>query len=178
MFLEIRTEPTEITIQRKTKRGLWENIANIVTAHHMSFDEIKDLIYVYWRNDAPVNALTFKKPSPYDDHVRAVIIGRQSGRIIQVLSSDGLYFYESLKGHSRNSYWSVYDKKSSDKKIYTGIVGSIFNTFEDFHQFIIKHQGIKKARMRVSDESDDWLKTWDVTFNDNTEISLSFLEAS
>ena len=178
MFLEVRTEPTEITIQRKTKRGLWENIANIVTSHHMAFDEIKELIYVYWINDAPVDALTFKKPSPYDDHVRAVIIGRKSGRIIQVLSSDGLNFYESLKGHSRSSYWSVYDKKSGDKKIYTNIDGSIFNTFEDFHQFVIEHQGVKKARMRNCDEVDDWLKTWDVIFNDNTEISLSFLEAS
>lgn len=178
MFLEVKTEPSDIVIQRKTKRGLWENIASIVTSHHMTFDEVKELIHVYWISDAPVNALTFKKPSPYDDHVRAVIIGRKSGRIVQVLSSDGLNFYESLRGHSRNSYWSVYDKKSGDKKIYTGIDGSIFNTFEDFHQFIIKHQGVKKARMRVSDESDDWLKTWDVVFNDGAEISLSFLEAA
>lgn len=178
MFLEVRTEPIEITIQRKTKRGLWENIANIVTAHRMAFDEIKELIYVYWINNASADALTLKKSSPYDDHIRAVIIGRKSGRIIQVLSSDGLNFYESLGAHFKNSYWSVYNKKSGDKKIYTNIDGSIFNTFEDFHQFIIEHQGVKKARMRNSDEADDWLKTWDVIFNDDTEISLSFLEAS
>lgn len=172
MFLEVKTEPDEIVIQRKTKRGQWKNVANIVNEKRMSYYMIKRFIELYWES-----ADLAKCNSDYDEHIRAVIIGRKSGRIIQVLSSDGLDFYDSLDGHCR-AYWSVYNKSTGDKLIYTGINGSIFNTFEDFHEFIIKHDGIKKARMRRSDESDDWLKTWDLTFNDNTEISLSFLEAA
>ena len=172
MFLEVKTEPNEIVIQRKTKRGQWKNVATIINEKRMSYYMIESFINAYWES-----ADLARCNSKYNEHIRAVIIGRKSGRIIQVLSSDGLDFYDSLNGHCQ-AYWSVYNKSTGDKLIYTGIVGSIFNTHEDFHEFIIKHDGIKKARMRQSDESDDWLKTWDVTFNDNTEISLSFLEAA
>ena len=172
MFLEVKTEPNEIVIQRKTKRGQWKNVATIINEKRMSYYMIKSFINAY------LESLDLARcNSKYDEHIRAVIIGRKSGRTIQVLSSDGLDFYDSLSGHCR-TYWSVYNKLTGDKLIYTGIDGSIFNTFKDFHEFIIKHNGIKKARMRQSDKSDDWLKTWDVTFNDNTKISLSFLEAA
>ena len=176
MFLEVRTEPTEIFIQRKTKRGLWENIANITMNSSMNFELVSNFIYNFWNNDTATSVASDKK-SPYDEHVRAVIIGRKSGNVIQVLSSDGLDFYQSLSGYSR-CYWSVYNKTDGTKCIYTPFKDSIFYSTDDFHKFIIEHRGIKRARMRNCDESDDYLKTWDITFNDNTEISLSYLEAA
>lgn len=172
MFLEVKTNPYFIVIQRKTKRGLWENISNISTATPMSYNLISNFIYNFW-NTTPISE---KNQSRFDEHVRAVIIGEKSGRVIQVLSSDGLDFYDSLQSH-KNCYLSVYMKNSNEKILYTDIEDTIFNNFEDFHQLIISHHGIKKARMRPPVEADNWLITWDITFNDNIEISLSFLEA-
>jgi hypothetical protein len=175
MFLEIKTEPEDIVIQRKTKRGLWENIAQITMGQRMDYHLVKNIIQVYW--DRELDFKDCSTLSEYDVHVRAVIIGRKSGKIIQVMSSDGLDFYDSLEGHQR-SYWSLHDKKDGHKWIFTNFEPTIFYTFEDFHQMIIRSGGIKKARMRASDPADDYLKTWDITFNDNSEFSLSFLEAS
>ena len=164
MFLEVRTNPHTIIIQRKTKRGLWENLAEVKMPKRMDYYTIGRLINVYWEG-------------LYEDHIRAVIIGQKSKNVIQVLSTDGLNFYNSLNGH-RDCYLSVYVKDTKEKIMYTDIKDSIFNTMDDFHEFIISHHGIKKARMRPEDQADAYLKTWDVTFIDGTEISASFLEAA
>ena len=164
MFLEVKTDPYSIIIQRKTRRGQWENLAEVKASKRMDFCTIERLINVYW-------------DGMYEDHIRAVIIGQKSKRVIQVLSSDGADFYRSIGGY-RDTYFSVYVKGTSEKMMFTDIENSIFGTMDEFHQLFIKHQGIKKARLRPEDPADAFLKTWDVIFNDGVEISVSFLEAA
>ena len=164
MFLEVKTDPYTIIIQRKTRRGQWENLAEVKAPKRMDYFTVDRLINVYW-------------DGMYEDHIRAVIIGQKSKRVIQVLSSDGADFYRSIAGY-QDAYFSVYVKGTGAKMMFTNIENSIFGTMEAFHKFFIDHQGIKKARMRPEDPADAFLKTWDIIFNDGVEISVSFLEAA
>ena len=44
MFLELKTNPKHIVIQRRTTNGKWENLASISTPSKMNYQNVKSLL--------------------------------------------------------------------------------------------------------------------------------------
>ena len=169
MFLEVKINPKKVVIQKKNRAGKWFNLATIQEARQMDYKHISSLLSAY------------HKESGWESEYRAVIIAKKTGRIIQVLSTSGVEFYNALKDH-KNCYFSVIFKDISNNyplfELYSNVKSSPFASMDKFQNLIEQSGGIKNAKYRKDDiNSDEYIKVWDLTFNNNTHISVGFLEA-
>lgn len=167
MFLELKTNPKHIVIQRRTINGRWENLASISTPSKMNFQDVKSLLDNYF----------YTSSNKHDGEVRAVIIGKKSGRVIPFLSTKSYLFYESVISHTK-SFFIFLNKKTKEKYIFTDISFAPFLSLKDMKKFILFEGGIADASMREVCEEDGYLKIWDIKLRNGEEFSVSILEGA
>ena len=167
MFLELKTNPKHIVIQRRTINGRWENLASISTPSKMNFQDVKSLLDNYF----------YSSSNTHDGEVRAVIIGKKSGRVIPFLSTKSYLFYESVIGHTQ-SFFVFVNKKTKENFVYSNISFTPFPQMEDMKKFILDKGGIVDASMRNVCEEDGYLKIWDIKLRNGEEFSVSILEGA
>lgn len=167
MFLELKTNPKHIVIQRRTTNGKWENLASISTPSKMNYQDVKSLLDNYF----------YSEENKHDGEVRAVIIGKKSGRVIPFLSTKSYPFYDSVLGHPQ-SFFVFVNKKTKENIVFSNISFAPFKEIKDMKNFILENGGIADASMRKMCEEDGYLKVWDITLHSGEIYSVSILEGA
>ena len=167
MFLELKTNPKHIVIQRRTTNGKWENLASISTPVKMTYLKVKSLLDNYF----------YSFDNHHDGEVRAVIIGKKSGRVIPFLSTKSYPFYDSIMSHPQ-SFFAFVNKKTKENIMFTNISFAPFKQVEDMKKFILEKGGIIDSSMRNICEEDGYLKVWDIKLRNGEEYSVSILEGA
>ena len=166
MFIEIANRPKHVIIQKCTKANKWVDIAEISDRCGMDYDYLTNILRTYdlidigldWR----VIVRSKKNPAKYR----------------QVLSLSGLQFYTTL---DNDMLLSLILKKDaignvanySQPILYSLANNPHFNSVKEFKEFISRHCGIAKVHRRPYSTEDSYLVTFDLTFNDGTEVTVS-----
>lgn len=166
MFIEIANRPKHVIIQKCTKANKWVDIAEISDRCGMDYDYLTNILRTYgfsqtgldWR----VIVRSKKNPAKYR----------------QVLSLCGLDFYATL---GTDMLLSLILKKDATGNVAEGsqpILYSLatnphFKSVNELRDYIFSHGGIAKVHRRPYSAEDSHLITFDITFNDGTEVTVS-----
>ncbi len=166
MFIEIANRPKHVIIQKCTKANKWVDIAEISDRCGMDYDYLTNILRTYDLNqtglDWRVIVRSKKNPAKYR----------------QVLSLCGLDFYATL---GTDMLLSLILKKDamgnvaegSQPILYSLATNPHFKSVNELRDYIFSHGGIAKVHRRAYSAEDSHLITFDITFNDGTEVTVS-----
>lgn len=166
MFIEIANRPKHVIIQKCTKANKWVDIAEISDRCGMDYDYLTNILRTYgfsqtgldWR----VIVRSKKNPAKYR----------------QVLSLCGLEFYDTLGNDVLLSLILKKDAmgnvaEGSQAILYSLATNPYFKSVNELREYIFSHGGIAKVHRRPCSAEDSYLVTFDITFNDGTEVTVS-----
>lgn len=166
MFIEIANRPKHVIIQKCTKANKWVDIAEISDRCGMDYDYLTNILRTYgfsqtgldWR----VIVRSKKNPAKYR----------------QVLSLCGLEFYDTLGNDVLLSLILKKDAmgnatESSQPILYSLATNPYFKSVNELRDYIFSHGGIAKVHRRPCSVEDSYLVTFDITFNNGTEVTVS-----
>lgn len=166
MFIEIANRPKHVIIQKCTKANKWVDIAEISDRCGMDYDYLTNILRTYgfsqtgldWR----VIVRSKKNPAKYR----------------QVLSLCGLEFYDTLGNDVLLSLILKKDAmgnvtEGSQPILYSLATNPYFKSVNELREYIFTHGGIAKVHRRPCSAEDSYLVTFDITFNDGTEVTVS-----
>ena len=149
MFIEIANRPKHVIIQKCTKANKWVDIAEISDRCGMDYNYLINILRTYDLIDVGLDwrviVRSKKNPAKYR----------------QVLSLGGMQFYDTL---GNDVLLSLILKKDA--------MGNV----ADYSQPILysfSHGGIAKVHRRPCSVEDSYLVTFDITFNNGTEVTVS-----
>lgn len=166
MFIEIANRPKHVIIQKCTKANKWVDIAEISDRCGMDYDYLSHILRTYdlidigldWR----VVVRSKKNPAKYR----------------QVLSLSGLQFYATLRNDmlvslilKKDAVGNVADY--SQPILYSLANNPHFKSANELREYIFNHGGIAKVHRRPYSTEDSYLVTFDITFNNGTEVTVS-----
>lgn len=171
MFLELDKEPKRIVIQYKNRAGKWYNYAVIQHSKAVDYFAIESILTAY-----------AEQRSEYEEErdVRAVVIGKKSGNIRQVMSYKNLPFYNwllhNLMPLPNGTFISFVNKKTKCCSLYSSYNNLTSSSSTEHFMFDIQMAGgIKKAKARKETIHDGYLKVWDIELNNGIEYSVAAL---
>ena len=166
MFIEIAKNPKHVIIQKCTKANKWVDIAEIGDRCGMDYNYLSNILRAYYLidNDLDWRVIVRSKKNPAKYH--------------QVLSFAGLQFYAAL---NNNMLLSLIFKKDEEGNVIDyskGFLYSLannphFSSVKELQEFVFRHGGIAKVHRRPLSTEDGYLVTFDITFNDGTEVTVS-----
>ena len=166
MFIEIANRPKHVIIQKCTKANKWVDIAEISDRCGMDYNYLTNILRTYdlsqtgldWR----VIVRSKKNPTKYR----------------QVLSLCGLEFYDTLGNDvllslilKKDAMGNVADY--SQPILYSLANNPYFKSVNELRDYIFSHGGIAKVHRRPCSAEDSYLVTFDITFNNGTEVTVS-----
>lgn len=166
MFIEIPNRPKYVTIQKCTKANKWVDVAEIKDSCGMDYDYLSHILRTYNLIDTGLDwrAIVRSKKNPE--------------KYRQVLSLGGLQFYTTL---GNDILLSLILKKDvmgnvadySQPILYSLANNPHFNSAKELKEFIFRRGGIAKVHRRPYSIEDSYLVTFDITFNDGAEVTVS-----
>lgn len=166
MFIEIANRPKHVIIQKCTKANKWVDIAEISDRCGMDYNYLTNILRTYgfsqtgldWR----VIVRSKKNPAKYR----------------QVLSLCGLEFYDTLGNDVLLSLILKKDAmgnvtEGSQPILYSLATNPYFKSVNELRDYIFSHGGIAKVHRRPCSTEDSYLVTFDITFNNGTEVTVS-----
>lgn len=166
MFIEIANRPKHVIIQKCTKANKWVDIAEISDRCGMDYDYLTNILRTYDLIDVGLDwrAIVRSKKNPE--------------KYRQVLSLGGLQFYATLGNDMllslilrKDAMGNVADY--SQPILYSLANNPHFNPAKELKEFIFRRGGIAKVHRRPYSTEDSYLVTFDLTFNDGTEVTVS-----
>ena len=156
MFLDIKGKPKKVIIQKRSRAGKWVDEG--------VYRDLNGLTY-----KKCVALLRMKSNEGAQDY-RLIIRGVKSGREIQVLSLKTIHFRHTIK--------LLQDRKgmhlmADGLKMFAANENPHVLPVEKLIEWIRKSGGLKKVKYRHICKEDGELRTFDVTFGDDSKHTFS-----
>ena len=154
-MFEINSKPKKITIQVKSKNGLWTTLTKMESKiRHFTFNEIKTILDAYI--------------SLYDSGTLIRIINEWNKTI---LSTRSVEFCENMNAHD---LITVKYTDNEDPKMFIKTHNNVIPNTRMFQRYVASHGGILKWQPYHVDSSDNYLICGRLTLCDNTKLTVAF----
>lgn len=156
MFLDIKGKPKKVIIQKCTRAGKWVDEGTYRDLDGLTFEKSYALLRMKYN----------QSPGDY----RLIIRGMKSGCEVQVLSWKTIHFRYIIKQLQSCKGMHL---MADGMKMFAANENPYTLTIDMLIDWIRQSGGLKKAKIRRSSKEDGYLRTFDVTFGDDSRHTFS-----